>query len=125
MVVATFPAAPTVRQFDPEVPNAVIAKLVVVALIVERFPGKFTVWPILPIVIPVAVDVPIEIVLDESTTTLESPEMFVPLNVSVANAGRAVRARTPSTIPALRGQWLRLSSDDFILEKGLVRRLFK
>ena len=116
VVVATLPAAFTVRQFDAEVPNAVMAKFVVVALpATERFPKKLTAWPNLPIVMPVAVDVPMEMVLELSITTAPSPEMLVPLKVSAASAGPAERARTPTVMPMMRSQALRLSSCDFIL----------
>jgi hypothetical protein len=49
-------------------------------------PGKVVVTPVLPIVIPVAVEVPMEIVPVASITLFESPVMLVPLKVSAANA---------------------------------------
>jgi len=69
---------------------------------------------LLPIVIPVAVDVPIAMVLELSITTPESPVTPVLVNVSAANAEPEVSARTPSTTPTMRGQLERLSFDDFI-----------
>jgi hypothetical protein len=81
VVVATFPEPFTVRQFDPEVPSAVMARLVA-----EMVPGNATVWPALPIVMPVADDVPMEIVLDPSMAMPTSPDMVVLLNVSAAEA---------------------------------------
>ena len=96
----------------------VVALPVITRLVAERSPGKFTAWPVLPIVTPVAVDVPIDIELKESITTAPSPEMLVPLKVRAASAGPAVRARTPTTIPMMRSHPLRLSSRDFILEAG-------
>jgi hypothetical protein len=53
---------------------------------IDRLPGRVTVWPNLPIVIPVAVEVPMEIVPAPSMMTLPSPEMVVPVNVSDAKA---------------------------------------
>jgi hypothetical protein len=67
-------------------------------------------------VIAVAVDVPIEIVLELSIMTAPFPEMLVPLKVSAARAGPAVIARTPTMMPTMRGQPAYLSSEDFILE---------
>jgi hypothetical protein len=102
VVVATLPAAFTVRQFDAEVPNAVMAKFVVVALPVKRlveetFPGKSTVCPDCPILIPVAEFVPMEIVPVASITLFESPVMLVPLKVSAAEAAEMPAKRTSVT----------------------------
>ena len=66
----------------------------------------------------VAVDVPIEIVLEESIMTAPSPEMLVPLKVSAASAGPALRAMTAIMLPMRRGQPAYLSPYDFILEAG-------
>jgi hypothetical protein len=68
----------------------------------------------LPIVIPVAVDAPIETVPVASTPIPEPPDIPVALTFNDANAGRAVSARVPSTIPATRGQPEDLSPGDFI-----------
>jgi hypothetical protein len=69
-------------------------------------------------VIPVAVEVPIEIVLELSITTAPFPEILVPLNLRAASAGPAVRARTPTVMPTMRGQLECLSPDDFMFLKG-------
>jgi hypothetical protein len=87
---------------------------VVVVPVIVTVPGKVAVMPDLPIEISVAEEAPMEMVLELSTTTPESPEMVVPVNVNDANAGRAMRARIPNTIPAMRGQAECLSPDDFI-----------
>jgi hypothetical protein len=68
-----------------------------------------------PIVIPVAVDAPIETVPVASTPSPEPPEMPVPLTIKDANAGRAISARTPNRSPAMRGRAECRSGDDFIL----------
>jgi hypothetical protein len=49
-------------------------------------PGNETVFDALPIVTPVAVEVPIEIVLEPSMTTGPLPEILVLVNVSYAKA---------------------------------------
>lgn len=49
-------------------------------------PGNVAVMPDRPTVIPVEDDAPIEIVLELSITTPESPVMLVPLNVNAAVA---------------------------------------
>jgi hypothetical protein len=54
--------------------------------VIERFPGNVVVMPDLPIVIPVAEEVPMEIVPVASMMLFESPVMLVPLNVSAAKA---------------------------------------
>jgi hypothetical protein len=53
---------------------------------IETFPGNVVVAPLFPIVIPVAVDVPMEMVPAPSITTLPSPEIVVPLKLSDAKA---------------------------------------
>src|ERR1017187_6934387 len=62
--------------------------------VMERFPGNVVVAPLLPIVMPVAVEVPMEMVLEPSITTAESPEMFVPVKVRDANANETPPAST-------------------------------
>jgi hypothetical protein len=70
----------------------------------------------LPMVIPVAVEVPIEMVLEAvSMATAEVPIMLVPLTVNAANAVPAESARMPKTIPTMRGQVKVLSPDEFML----------
>ncbi len=54
----------------------------------ETFPGKVVILFGDPMVIPVAVEVPMEMVLVPSTMTLPSPEMVVSLNVRAAEAVR-------------------------------------
>jgi hypothetical protein len=54
--------------------------------VIEMLPGNVVVAPVLPIVIPVAEDAPIEIVPVASITLFESPVILVPLNVSAAEA---------------------------------------
>jgi len=68
-----------------------------------------------PIVIPVAVDAPIETEPVASTPIPVPPDMPVPLTVNDADAGWGMRARTPNTNPAMRGQTERLSGDNFIV----------
>jgi hypothetical protein len=64
-----------------------IMRLVVVALpLIVTDPGNIAVIPDRPIVIPVEDDAPIEIVLELSITTPESPVMLVPLKVRAAVA---------------------------------------
>jgi hypothetical protein len=88
--VATVPEAFVVRQFDPTLPNPVIARL----------PGRVTVSPDRPIVIPVAVEVPIEIVLEASSTTLPSLEILVPVNVRSAKELLTMRSnKNAATVP--------------------------
>ena len=94
----------------------------VVAPVIVTVPGKDAVMPEWPMVIPVEDEAPIEMVLELSITTPESPEMDVPLNVSAARAGPVVRARMPPMIPTMRGHAVRPSSDNFIFERVVYFR---
>jgi hypothetical protein len=55
-------------------------------LFAETVPGRVTVFPDCPIVIEVAVELPILIVLAPSILTAPSPVTVVPLNVKAAEA---------------------------------------
>jgi hypothetical protein len=70
-----------------------------------------TVEPFLPMVTPVAVEVPIEIMPEVSRTTPESPDIFVPLKVNAARATDAAEKRMTEAsaarkAPANRLRWI-------------------
>ena len=60
---------------------------VVEAPVIVTVPGNVAVIPDRPIEMPVAEEAPMEMVLELSTTTPESPEMVVPLKVNAAKTG--------------------------------------
>jgi hypothetical protein len=128
-VVATFPAAFTVRQLElADVPRAVMAKFVVVALPVkklveETFPGNNTVCPDCPMVIPVAEFVPIEMVPVVSMMLFESPMMLVPLNVNAAEA-IDTPAKTTKATAAARPPPMRIFFIFIVKILSLLRRLY-
>jgi hypothetical protein len=70
----------------------------------ETFPGNVVVAPLLPIMIAVAEDVPMETVPVASITLFESPEMLVPLKVNAAVAidAPAKRAKAQTHAPTMK-----------------------